>query len=89
MEGQGESAEVEEPQPALPHPPVVIDHQRLLVNYFISPILFSVALFSVLNVDMQFDQFSIDALYKCGVHIAQSVVSCVDKTIVNWLLRVK
>lgn len=50
IDEQGDSAEgVEEPQPAPPCPPVVIDHQRLSVKHFISPLLSSVApyLFSV------------------------------------------
>lgn len=43
LEEQVESAEgVEEPQAAPPHPPVVIDHQRLSVKGFISTLLFSV-----------------------------------------------
>lgn len=46
LEERGECAEgVEEPQPALPHPPVVIDHQRLMVKDFISTLLFSVVLY--------------------------------------------
>lgn len=46
LEEQGDSAEgVEEPQAALPQPPVVIDHQRLSVKNFIITFLFSIVLY--------------------------------------------
>lgn len=65
IEEQGESAEgVGEPQPATPCPPVVIDHQRLSVRYFINPLLFSVTLylFLVWMLIMPAYHLSIDAL---------------------------
>lgn len=68
IEEQGESAEgVGEPQPALPCPPVVIDHQRLSVRHFINPLLFSVTL-SVLGLNA--DNATLSVQHRCTVEVS-------------------